>query len=100
MSDWERWGVGDTRRLKSYPSQVLDLVEERQGGRVCAHCQSEGLTTPADEPLEVDHRRPLSCGGDNSAWNLQFLCRGHNRARSNGANAPRETSWQRRMLRG
>ena len=98
--NWELWGEGDTKRRTSYPAQVLALVEERQGGRHCVFCKSEGLVTPANEPLEVDHRRPLSMGGDNSAWNLQFLCRGHNRARSNGGNRPRETSWQRRALRG
>ena len=92
---WAQWGKGDTTRRKDFPKEVLALVIERQGGRFCAYCKEVGVETPMSEPMEIDHRRPLSKGGDNSAWNLQLLCRGHNRAKSNGANEPREASWQR-----
>ncbi len=79
------WGRGDTRRVptRDFPAAVLALVEEREGGRFCGVCRAQGLQTPACEPLEVDHRRPLSKGGTNHHLNLCFLCRAHNRSRCN-----------------
>ncbi len=79
------WGRGDTRRVptRDFPPAVLALVEEREGGRFCGACRAQGLQTPPCEPLEVDHRRPLSKGGDNHHLNLTWLCRAHNRSRCN-----------------
>ena len=91
------WGRGDTRRLstRDFPEDVLALVDERQGGRFCVACKQQNLTTPPGEPLEVDHRQPLSKGGDNSAFNLQWMCRAHNRGRGNRPDAPRIPTWAR-----
>lgn len=68
------WGRGVKRRVdaRDVPAAVLALVEERQGGRRCATCG-------ATEQLELDHRIPLSRGGDNHWRNLQWLCRRCNR---------------------
>lgn len=79
------WGKGNTRRLsvRDFPPSVLALVDERQGGRFCVFCREAGLEAPVDVPLELDHRRPLSKGGDNHHFNLQWACRDHNRGKSN-----------------
>lgn len=79
----EAWGKGDTRRLatRDIPGAVLALVDERQGGRFCVCCCQAGRAPPPDEPLEIDHMRPLAEGGDNSWWNMRWLCRGCNYAR-------------------
>jgi len=59
-----------------------------------------GLTPPADEPLEIDHKQPISLGGDNHWTNLQFLCRYHNRARGNRpADLKRLPTWLGRLAR-
>lgn len=77
------WGRGDRRRLSvdKVPAEVLALVDARFGARVCEACRAAKLATPDDEPLELDHRRPLSRGGDNHFSNLRWLCRSHNRGR-------------------
>lgn len=79
----EEWGRGDARRHKreDVPAGVLELVDLRQGGRFCVLCCEQGLTTPADEPLVLDHLQPLSRGGDNHHSNLRWLCRAHNSGR-------------------
>lgn len=80
---WLQWGRGDRRRIptRDFPPAVLALVDERQGGRRCVLCAEQGLTTPPEVPLEIDHLQPLSRGGDNHHLNLRWLCRWHNRAR-------------------
>lgn len=78
-------------------------MDERQHGRYCVACRSVGLVTPEDEPLEVDHRQPLSEGGDNNWTNLQWLCRSHNRAKGGRARLEEpflsEPAWLRRQRR-
>jgi len=78
-----QWGLGDRRRLptRDFPQAVLALVEERQGGRFCVMCRQLKIETPEDQPLQIDHRQPLSEGGDNHHLNLQWLCRAHNSGR-------------------
>jgi hypothetical protein len=97
------WGRGDTRRLsvRDYPAAVLALVRERLRGWACVDCVALGLTPPDDEPLEVDHLRPLARRGDNHHLNLTVRCRSHNRARGAGsANAePRRPKWERRRAK-
>lgn len=95
----QAWGRGVTARIdtRDVPAAVLDLVDERQGGRVCAACVEAELDTPADEPLELDHKQPLSKGGDNHHMNLQWLCRSHNRGRGNRKAAPKVPRWLRRQ---
>lgn len=68
------WGKGNRRRIdvRKVPVEVLELVEERQGGKLCAICRST-------DRLELDHRVALAAGGDNHHRNLQWLCRPCNR---------------------
>lgn len=72
-----------TRRTatRDFPPATLAAVDRRQGGRYCVLCREHGLTTPADEPLELDHMQPLAAGGTDHPTNLQWLCRSHNRAK-------------------
>lgn len=93
------WGRGDTRRIatRDFPSAVVALVTERQGGRYCSWCVVVGRNPPDDEPLELDHRQPLSMGGDNHHLNLQWACRSCNRSRGDRrAPPPGPPKWQRR----
>ncbi|MCO5166598.1 MAG: HNH endonuclease [Planctomycetes bacterium] len=98
----EEWGRGDQRRLstRDFPAEVLALVERKQGGRFCLDCRREGLQTPPDEPLEVDHLQPLARGGDNNWRNLAWRCRSHNLAKGARARpspqAAKLPAWARR----
>ncbi len=97
-----QWGKGDRRRLsaRDYPPAVLALVDDRQGGRFCVECRALGIVTPADEPLQIDHKQPLSEGGDNHHLNLQWTCRAHNCGRgARPIGAPRRPTWARRRPR-
>lgn len=105
MALWARaWGIGDRRRLSvaDIPPEVLALVDAREGSRCCSVCRRVGLSPPADEPLELDHKMPLAAGGDNNWTNLQWLCRSHNRAKGDGVLTPaqeRDPAWLRRARR-
>lgn len=79
----EAWGRGDRTRVttRDVPGEVKELVDKKQGGRFCVLCREEGLETPDEEPLVLDHLCPLSKGGDNHWTNLRWLCAGHNRRR-------------------
>ncbi len=58
-------------RAKRYiPKKVKAYVFMRDGG-VCRHC---GATGRKDSPLEYDHIKPFSWGGQSVAANLQLLC--------------------------
>jgi 5-methylcytosine-specific restriction endonuclease McrA len=97
-----QWGLGDRRRLatRDYPAGVRALVDARQGGRFCVECRALGIVTPPDEPLQLDHKQPLSEGGDNHHLNLQWACRAHNCARGARKLAtPRRPTWARRRAR-
>jgi len=101
VSDPRTWGRGVRRRVApcDVPRVVLALIAERDGPG-CALCTLTGLTPPADEPLEIDHKQPISLGGDNHWTNLQFLCRYHNRARGNRpADLKRLPTWLARLAR-
>lgn len=95
-----QWGLDDTRRLatRDFPAHVLALVDARQGGRFCVQCRDLGIQTPADQPLQIDHRQPLSRGGDNHHLNLRWLCRAHNcgRGARGAGETPRLPTWARR----
>jgi len=94
------WGRGDTRRLttRDFPREVLALVDDAQGGRFCVACRRDSLDTPAEEPLELDHKQPLSRGGDNNWRNLRWLCRSHNRGRCARPGLPEgPPAWARRL---
>lgn len=84
------WGRGDTRRIptRDVPAEVLELVDDAQGGRFCVACLEAKVPTPPGEPLELDHKQPLSRGGDNHWSNLRWLCRAHNRGRGNREDVP------------
>lgn len=99
--DPHAWGLGRCERVRIHdiPRSVLALVDERQGGRYCVACRRSGYVTPPEEPLELDHKQPLSMGGDNHHLNLQWLCRSHNRGRCNRREAPVIPAWLRRQRR-
>lgn len=85
---------------RDFPASTLAAVDRRQGGRYCVLCREHKLVTPANEPLELDHMQPRSCGGTDHPSNLQWLCRAHNRSKS-GKRAPsvaaaKVPSWSRR----
>ena len=81
--DAEAWGRGVRRRVdvRDVPAEVLALVDSRIGVRCCEDCWREKRATPPGEKLQLDHRRPISRGGDNHHSNLRWLCEGHNKAR-------------------
>jgi 5-methylcytosine-specific restriction endonuclease McrA len=91
----ETWGRGDRRRLatRDVPPGVQALVDEKQGGRFCVLCREQGLVTPDDEPLVLDHLQPLSRGGDNHHSNLRWLCAGHNARRGTSASFAGAPVW-------
>lgn len=60
---------------RTIPQDVKIAVSVRDGGK----CQRCGST----KDLQYDHVIPYSMGGDNSVDNIQLLCRGCNRAKSN-----------------
>ncbi len=97
MIDPETWGRGDTARrsVRDVPAAVLELVDARLGRRCCETCWRAGRTVPPDEPLELDHRRPLARGGDNHHANLRWLCRGCNRGRGAKDGDVSEPAWAR-----
>lgn len=95
------WGRGVTARVAAseVPPAVLARIRARDG-EGCVLCKRLGLVPPAEEPLELDHCRPIAEGGDNHWSNLQWLCRSHNRAR--GRRAPvldRLPAWLLRLAR-
>lgn len=97
-----QWGRGDRRRLatRDYPPAVLALVDERQRGRYCEDCRALGIVTPKGEPLQIDHKQPLSESGDNHHLNLRWTCRAHNCARgARGLGSARTPTWARRRPR-
>lgn len=98
-----RWGRGDKRRLsvRDYPPAVVQLVDERLGGRRCVDCVALQLVTPASEPLELDHLQALARGGDNHHLNLTWRCRSHNRAKidKSALETPELPAWHRRAVR-
>lgn len=93
----EAWGRGDSTRIatRDFPAAVVGLVLKRQGGRVCVWCVRQGLVTPKSEPLELDHLRPLSKGGDNHHTNLAFACRAHNRSKRDRRAPTHPPTWAR-----
>ena len=93
----ETWGRGDSTRIatRDVPAAVVALVEEREGGRHCVWCKRQGFVTPEDEPIELDHLRPLSKGGDNHHSNLAYSCRAHNRAKRDRPQPNHRPTWAR-----
>ena len=51
----------------------------RRDGFTCQQCGRK----PPEVVLEIDHKKPLSSGGDDSPDNAQLLCRECNRGKSN-----------------
>ena len=97
MTSWTNWGRGNKERKIKFPPQVIALVERRQGGKYCVMCRVLKIVTPEDIPLELDHKLPLSKGGDNNHLNLQWLCRSHNRGRrAESLSRMRRPAWERR----
>lgn len=62
------------------PDYVKAQVHHRDGGR-CVECGFQ------DPYIEYDHKIPRSKGGPNTVENIQLLCRGCNRKKSNKVDA-------------
>ena len=98
-----RWGldiVGRRIAPSKIPRAVLDLVEERDGGRFCVTCKRLGIRPPPDVPLELDHIQPVSEGGSNHFSNLRWLCKSHNSGRRGRPSERRTPAWFYRRVRG
>lgn len=97
------WGRGVTKRIatRDIPGDVKRLVDERQGGRFCVYCKMLDMVTPPTEPMELDHKQPLSKGGDNHHLNLQWACKSHNRSRGDKpvGTKPKVPAWKLRQCR-
>jgi hypothetical protein len=75
---------------RAIPSSVRMEVWRRDGGK-CAKCGGR-------EKLEYDHIIPISKGGSNTARNIELLCEGCNRSKSNRIGATL-SGWSRQMAR-
>jgi 5-methylcytosine-specific restriction endonuclease McrA len=63
-------------------AQLMLAMIEAKIPYVCAHRECTMV-----ENLTIDHITPLSRGGTDELSNLQFLCRAHNSAKGDGAQA-------------
>lgn len=91
------WEPGDRKRRdwRSMPAHVLARVDARCGRR-CVWCVQDGLETPPDQLLTLEHLQPISRGGDNSPQNLAWACEAHNYGRGNRQRPPEVPTWARR----
>lgn len=67
------------RGASSIAAAVRRAVWARDAGR-CVFVGPQGIRCESRRMLELDHRRPRSRGGEDSAENLRLLCRSHNDA--------------------
>jgi len=44
----------------------------------CSYVGPDGTRCTSTFALELEHRVPFACGGDNSSTNISLLCRTHN----------------------
>jgi 5-methylcytosine-specific restriction endonuclease McrA len=75
-----------TRQFQGYDRDHERL--RRQTLKATPYCLACGHTGSKDNPLSVDHVRPLSSGGKTTRSNYQSLCRRCNSAK--GARVPQE----------
>jgi hypothetical protein len=59
------------------PADIRRAVARRDGGR-CTFVSASGHRCEERTRLELDHIKPLACGGETSVENLRLLCRAHN----------------------
>jgi 5-methylcytosine-specific restriction endonuclease McrA len=62
------------------PKELKAEVRERDEGK-CRWC---GATDTLENPLEYDHIHPWARGGENTAENIELLCRRHNLEKGDG----------------
>jgi 5-methylcytosine-specific restriction endonuclease McrA len=55
------------------------LIVAARSDQKCEYCGGR----PPEVSLDIDHVVPVSRGGDNTYFNLRFLCEHHNRSRGN-----------------
>tara|TARA_Y100001963_G_scaffold110210_1_gene152380 strand:+ start:623 stop:934 length:312 start_codon:yes stop_codon:yes gene_type:complete len=97
------WGldiVGRRVAPHKIPRAVIDLVEERDGGRHCVSCRRLGISTPPDVPLELDHIQEVSKGGSNHFSNLRWLCKSHNAGRRGRPSELKTPAWYYKRVKG
>jgi hypothetical protein len=59
------------------PADIRRAVSQRDQGR-CTFVSASGHRCEERTRLELDHIKPLACGGETSVENLRLLCRAHN----------------------
>ena len=70
--------VGQVNRNQRYiPADVRRAVSQRDQGQ-CTFVSASGHRCEERTRLELDHIKPLACGGETSTENLRLLCRAHN----------------------
>lgn len=70
------------KKSRYVSAHVRQLVYQKSGGQCAYVDRSTGRRCSARRRLEIDHIKPFAQGGDQSAANLQMLCRGHNLMRA------------------
>ena len=71
---------GKSHKTRGFPRKQVKAKLVELYGLVCQGC---GWEAPYEDYLQIDHKRPRSLGGDNSASNLTLLCGPCNRLKSN-----------------
>jgi 5-methylcytosine-specific restriction endonuclease McrA len=66
------------RRSRHIPAAVRDKVYSRDKGR-CTYVGKAGKRCGSTQALQIDHIKPFTRGGANTASNLRLLCARHNR---------------------
>lgn len=65
-------------RRTAIPAAIRRFVIQRDEGKCTFTHAKTGRVCGSRYQVEVDHRKPVACGGDNSVENLRCLCRKHN----------------------
>lgn len=72
--------IHESRRVKNNPGRRNYDKRAYRNIKPKGQCQAQGCQEPA---TTKDHIVPVSAGGTNDRWNIQFLCATHNLQKSN-----------------
>ena len=75
-------GKSPKKKTRYVAASVRRSVYCKSGGQCTYVDESTGRRCSARRHLELDHIKPFARGGDQSADNLQVLCRSHNLMRA------------------
>jgi predicted restriction endonuclease len=70
-----------SRNQRYVPSQIKQQIKKQADYRCQFQSKIKGERCHSRIHLEIDHRRPISKGGQSNIENLQLLCRAHNQLR-------------------